>query len=146
MAWMEEEQKQMMADAAERGEARRVEYKKFIRIVGTAAFLAVVILVVDIITRDKGASLPLDLSDPEGTIAGWESDGFVRSIDKTSATVVVDENVWKELSSDEKTTIVAFLASTLAENQGTDQALISIRGFSSHELLGGIDSVGMRIE
>ena len=146
MGWSEEEQKRKMAETAEQGKVSGARKKKVLRIAGIVAFLAVLVFAVDLFTRDKGARLPFDLSDPEGTFAGCEREGFVKSIDKTTATVVVDEAIWKEISNDEKTTIIAFLGSYCEENQGTDQALISIRGFSSHELLGGIDSVGMRIE
>ncbi len=145
MSWTEEEQKRLIADGAERGEKRRAEYKKFIRIVGIVAFLAFVVLAVDMITREKGARLLLDLSDPQGTVAGWEREGFVKSIDRTFSTVVVDEAVWKEISPAEKTTIVAFLGSYLAEKRGVPQAVFSIRGLNSQALLAGIDSVGMTI-
>jgi hypothetical protein len=142
---MEEEQKRMIADAAERGAGRRAQYKKIIRIAGVVASLAVVVLAIDLFTGEKGARLPMDLGDPEGTIAEWKRDGFVKSIDYAAATVVVDEAVWKEISHDEKTTIVAFLGSYCAEKSGAAQAVISIRGDDSHALLGGIDSVGMKI-
>jgi len=145
MAWMEEEQKRMIADAAERGERQRKQNKRVIRIVGIVAFLAVVVLAVEMITRDEGARLPMDLRDQDGTVAEWKRDGFVKSIDYAAATVVVDEAVWKEISHDEKTTIVAFLGSYCAEKSGAAQAVISIRGDDSHALLGGIDSVGMKI-
>ena len=145
MSWTEEEQKRKMADAAERAERQRKQNKKVLRIVGIVVFLAVAYLAVDMITRDKGARLPMDLSDPEGTVASWEREGFVKSIDKAAATVVVDEAVWNEISHDEKTTIIAFLGSYCAEKRGAQQAVISIRGYNSQVLLGCIDSVGMKI-
>jgi hypothetical protein len=143
---MEEEQKRMMADAAERGARKRAQNRKVIRIVAIAAFLAIVVLAVGIITHDNGARLPLDLGDPEGTIAAWERAGFVKSIDNSRATVVVDEVMWNEVSHDEKTAIAAFLGSYCAEKRGEQRAVISIRGYASQTLLGGIDSVGMRID
>ncbi|MBF8296589.1 MAG: hypothetical protein HW389_3134, partial [Bacteroidetes bacterium] len=117
MAWMEEEQKRIIADAAERGKGRRAQYKKIIRIAGVVAFLALVVLAVDMFTREKGARLPMDLGDPDGTVAEWEREGFVKSIDDTASTVVVDETVWNEISDDEKTTIVAFLGSYWSERR-----------------------------
>ena len=146
MAWKEEEQKQMIADAAERGEGRRAQYRKIIRIASVVAFLAVVVLAVDMITRDNGARLPLDLGDPEGTIAEWVREGFVKSIDDSAPTVVVDETIWNDISDDEKTTIVAFLGSYWSERHGAQETIISIRGHASKALLGSIDSVGMTIK
>ena len=146
MPWMEEEQKRMTADVAEQGKQRRTQYKKVLRIAGIVSVLALIVFVVDLITRERGARLPLNLGDPEGTVAEWTRAGFIKSIDKTTATVVVDETLWKEISHDEKTTIVAFLGSYCAEKRGAEQAVISIRGYSSRVLLGGIDSVGMKIE
>lgn len=145
MTFTEDEQKQMLADAVQRGEERRAQNKKVVRIVGIVAVLAVVVLAVQMITRDKGARLPMDLNDPEGTVALWTSEGFVTSIDRTAAKVVVDESVWKEISHDEKTTIVAFLGSYCAAKRGAGQAAISIRGNTSQVLLGAIDSLGMSI-
>ncbi|MCX6133297.1 MAG: hypothetical protein NTU47_05730 [Ignavibacteriales bacterium] len=145
MGWSEEEQKQKMAETAERGKVSQTRNKKVLRIAGIVTVLALIVFAVDLVTREKGARLPLDLRDQEGTVAAWKHDGFVKSIDNASATVVVDEAVWKEISHDEKTTIIAFLGSYCAEKSGAAQAVISIRGDNSHALLGGIDSVGMKI-
>jgi hypothetical protein len=146
MAWMEEEQKRMIADTAERGEARRAQNKKIIRIAGAVAILALGVLAVDLFTGEKGARLPMDLGDPEGTVAEWEREGFVKSIDETASTIVVDETIWNDISNDEKTTIVAFLGSYCSERRGAEEPIISIRGHASKALLGSIDSVGMTIK
>jgi hypothetical protein len=146
MGWSEEEQKNKMAEMAEKGKVSSTRSKKVLRIAGIVTVLALIVFGVDLITREKGARLPMDLRDQEGTVAEWKRDGFVKSIDNAAATVVVDEAVWKEISHDEKTTIVAFLGSYCAEKRGVTQSVISIRGDNSHALLGGIDSVGMKID
>jgi hypothetical protein len=146
MGWMEEEQQRMISEVTEKGERRAKEKKKSIRIAGVVAFLALLVLVVVMLVRDKGARLPIDLSNQDATIAGWKASGFVKEIDSAASTVLVDESIWNEVSHNERITIVAFLGSYYAEKRGAEQARISIRGFESRIELGTIDSLGLRID
>jgi hypothetical protein len=145
MGWSEEEQKKKITEMDEQGKVGSARSKRVLRIAGIVAVLALIVFVVDLVTREKGARLPMDLRDQDGTLAAWKTDGFVKSIDIAAATVAVDEAVWKDLSHDEKTTIAAFLGSYCAEKRGSGQGAISIRGDNSRALLAGIDSVGMTI-
>lgn len=143
MGWKEEEQKRLLADGVERRERQRAQYKRVNRWLAVAAFGVAIVLIVDVLTSEQGAQLPMDLSDPEHTLDQWRSTGFLVSMNDTTGAVVVEDAVWNELSDDEKLTVVAFLGSYCQESIGTSEARVSIRGHTASALLAAVDSTGM---
>jgi hypothetical protein len=139
MAWQEEQRNRILARAAYTEKSIRKRNKKLVRIIIGMVVLGGAVVLIDNLTRDKGALVPIDFKDQAGTVANWKRIGFVKSIDESTAEVVVDETEWKEMLVGERHAVVMLLASyCAAKNQKPDYPL-TIKGNVSQKLLASVD-------
>jgi hypothetical protein len=113
--------------------------RELVRIIIGMVILGGAVVLIDNLTRDKGALVPIDFKDQAGTVTNWKRIGFVKSIDESTAEVVVDESEWKEMLVGERHAVVMLLASyCTAKNQKPDYRL-TIKGNVSQKLLASVD-------
>ena len=139
MGWQEEQRNRILARAASTEKSIRKRNKKLVRIIIGMVVLGGTVVLIDNLTRDKGALVPLDFKDQAGTVTNWKRIGFVKSIDESTVEVVVDESEWKEMLVGERHAVVMLLASyCAAKNQKPDYRL-TIKGNVSQKLLASVD-------
>jgi hypothetical protein len=139
MSWQEEQRNRILARAAYTEKKIRKQNKRLVRIIIGMVFLGGAVVLIDSLMRDKGALVPIDFKDQAGTVTNWKRIGFVKSINESTAEVVVDEAEWKEMLLGERHAVVMLLASSCAaENQKPDYRL-TIKGNVSQKLLASVD-------
>jgi hypothetical protein len=139
MSWQEEQRNRILARAAYTEKKIRKQNKRLVRIIIGMVILGGAVVLIDSLMRDKGALVPIDFKDQAGTVTNWKRIGFVKSINESTAEVVVDEAEWKEMLLGERHAVVMLLASSCAaENQKPDYRL-TIKGNVSQKLLASVD-------
>lgn len=139
MDWQEKQRNRILARAAYTEVRIRKRNKKLVLIIIGVVVLGGAVILMDNLTRAKGALVPIDFKDQAGTVANWKRIGLVKSIDESAAEVVVDEAEWEEMLVGERRAIVMLLASHCAsKNQKTDYRL-TIKGNVSQKLLASVD-------
>jgi hypothetical protein len=139
MSWQEEQRNRILARAAYTEKKIRKQNKRLVRIIIGMVILGGAVVLIDSLMRDKGALVPIDFKDQAGTVTNWKRIGFVKSINESTAEVVVDEAEWKEMLLGERHAVVMLLASyCAAENQKPDYRL-TIKGNVSQKLLASVD-------
>ena len=81
MGWQEEQRNRILARAGYTEKNIRKQNKKLVRIIIGMVILGGAVVLIDNLTRDKGALVPIDFKDQAGTVTNWKRIGFVKSID-----------------------------------------------------------------
>ena len=97
--------------------------------------LGLIIILIDFVGHHNEAAVPLDFVDQNGTIRGWKQSGFVKSMDDTTQTIVINEALWNELSTPQKESVVIFIRGYYAQQGGTKESRVIIKGDLSQKLL-----------
>jgi hypothetical protein len=87
------------------------------------------------IGRYKGSDVSIDFADRQSTIRTWKQSGFVKSMDDTAGTLVMNEALWNKLSTPQKESVVILLRAFYAERSGTKESKLIIKGDLSQKLL-----------
>jgi cell division protein FtsI/penicillin-binding protein 2 len=79
--------------------------------------------------------VPINFSDQKGTLGEWVQSGFVRSIDDSTGTLVLNEALWNQLSTPQKESVVILFRGFFARKRGTKESKLIIKGDISRQLL-----------
>ena len=77
----------------------------------------------------------INFSDQKGTLGEWVQSGFVRSIDDSTGTLVLNEALWNQLSTPQKESVVILFRGFFARKRGTKESKLIIKGDISRQLL-----------
>jgi hypothetical protein len=94
-----------------------------------------IIILIDFVGHRSESAVPIDFNDQNRTIREWKQSGFVKSMDDTSRTLVMNETLWNELSTPRKESVVIFLRGYYAQQSGTKESKLTIKGDVSQKLL-----------
>jgi len=138
--WDEEKVKQLQKFAAKREERRIAEARKHVRVLAIIALLGFIAIVVEIITRDKPVTVPINFLDQKGTVAEWRQSGFLKSVDDSASKFVFDEAIWNKVSEARKNAVAMLLRAYYTEKSGGKAFRITMIGNSSQKVLVIVDS------
>ncbi len=143
MGWDEEKLKRVQELISQREERRFARTKKLVRILALIALVGAILILIDILSHGKGAPVPVDFMNKRATIAEWVRSGFIKSINDTASTIVIDEATWSKMSEVRKNAIALLFKAYFMEASGNKQFKFTVRGSSSNKLLLSIDNPGV---
>jgi hypothetical protein len=139
MGWEEQQRNRILARAKQTETRIRERKKKLLRALIGAVVLGGSIILIDQATREKGALVPIDFKDQEGTVATWQRSGFVTSLDIPGANAVVDEAEWKKMAVGERRAVVMLLSSYCAAHNRKPEYRLTVKGNVFQKLLASVD-------
>ena len=125
----------LTASEKKREEKRLKRAKRFNLFLLFVVIVGFVIILRHITGHGSKSVVAINFSDPKWTITEWKESGFVKSIHNSTATVVIDEARWNELSTPQKESVVMLLRSYYARQSGTKESKLIIKGDLSEQLL-----------
>lgn len=143
MNWKEEEEKRNLKEMIEYGEILRARARRGKLRIALLAAVAVLFIAADLLFQERGARLPMDLSEIDRTVVEWKESGFLIDLDRKLGIARVHGPMWSELGDEERASVVAFLALVGREDQESDVGHVAVFAGDSNQLLASIDTDGM---
>jgi hypothetical protein len=94
-----------------------------------------ILILLQFIGHKSKSVVTINFSDQTGTITEWRESGFVKSINNSTGTLVINEARWNELSAPQKEGVVMLLRSYYASQSGTKELKLIIKGDLSEQIL-----------
>jgi hypothetical protein len=85
--------------------------------------------------HESKSVVTINFSDQKGSITEWRESGFVKSINNSTGTLVINEARWNELSTPKKEGVVMLFRNYYARQSGTKESKLIIKGDLSGQLL-----------
>lgn len=111
---------------------------KLVHVLAAVALIGAVLIVADMMSRKSGAGPAIDFRNQQATIVHWLSTGFVKSIDDSSGTVVVNEKTWVSITRDKRMGIALFLRDYYSTRNGKQLKSLTVKGDASMDILARI--------
>jgi hypothetical protein len=137
--WDEDRLQRLQKFTVEREERRLAKARRLVLVLAIVASLGVTSIVIEMMTRDQQVAIPINFMDQKGTVAEWMQSGFVKSIDDSAFTIVIDETLWNEMSGARKKAVAMLLRAYYPQRGGGNTFRLTVRGHSSQKLLVSID-------
>jgi len=122
--------------SAKKREGRRLKQAKRINLIlFVVVIIGFIIIFIHLIPHESEPVVPINFNDQKGTMREWIQSGFVKSMDDSTGTLVLNEALWNRLSPPQKESIVILLRGYYALNRGTKESKLIIEGDISGQLL-----------
>ena len=117
------------------GTRQRRSRGKLVLLLAGIACLGAATIVWDLERQQSVPPLLIDFVRQDSTVAEWWHIGFLRSIDQTTGTLEVDEEMWKKLTHDQKMGVASLLKWYYTEHNEARLMRLTVKGDASQEIL-----------
>jgi hypothetical protein len=129
-----------------RAEKRLKQAKRLNLFLLFVVIIGFILILLHVIGHESKSVVTINFSDQKETITEWRESGFVKSINNSTGTLVIDEARWNELSTPQKESVVMLLRSYYARQSGTKESKLIILGDLSKQLLVSSEVVSISIK
>lgn len=143
MSWKEEEEQRNLKEMIEYGEILRTRARRGKLRIALLAAAVVLFIAADLVLQERGARLPMDLSEIDQTVVAWRESGFLVDLNWKLGIARVHGPTWNELGEEERTSVVAFLALVGREDPSSDAGHVIVFAGDSNQLLASFETDGM---
>jgi cell division protein FtsI/penicillin-binding protein 2 len=118
-----------------RAENRLKQAKRFNLFLLFVVIIGFILILRYLLGHSIKSVVTINFSDQKGTLGEWVQSGFVRSIDDSTGTLVLNEALWNQLSTPQKESVVILFRGFFARKRGTKESKLIIKGDISRQLL-----------
>ena len=108
---------------------------KLIVLIAGIACIGAAIIVLDLERQRTVLPLTIDFLHQDATVAEWWHSGFLRSLDQTTGTLEVNEEMWRKLAHDQKMGVASLLKWYYSEHNEPRLMMLTVKGDVSQEIL-----------
>jgi hypothetical protein len=124
-----------------REERRLRQTKRLNLILLCVVILGFIVIIVKLRKHDDVPLVLLDFRNQPLTIREWKQSGFIKSINDSTGTLVMNEAQWNDLPVQQREGVVIFLRRYYARRSNTNESKLIIKGDVSQQLLVSSDVV-----
>ena len=127
--------KPLLISAKKREEMRLKKARRTNLILFIVVIIGFIIILIKLIPHGSKPVVPINFNDQKGTLGEWVQSGFVRSMDDSTGTLILNEALWNQLSTPQKESVVILFRGFFARKRGTKESKLIIKGDISRQLL-----------